>query len=1060
MSNHLLFSGHRGRCPWLASPEPRLFHFNWVKLLFVFIASCLQVPSFAQETGFEVHGRVVSEMNSEPLPGVSVAVKGASRGTVTDMDGNYSLMVPGENSTLIFSFIGFISQEFSVNTQTTINVVLKEDVKALDEVVVTGYSTERKVDLTGAVSVVETEIFENNSVANPIKLLQGQVPGVFIKTDGAPSGGAQVRIRGVSTLNNNDPLYIIDGVPTKSSAFQVLQSSDIESMQVLKDASSAAIYGARASNGVIIITTKQAQKNQFTLNYSSKITQSSYVTQPDVLSAEERARVQWQASINAGLDPDNDPYVQYEWDRNADGTAVLNKVTMPEYLSEGVRSANTNWFDAISRTGIIQEHNLSMSTGSERGGALISLGYFKNKYIEKFKDFDKISVRINSHHNFFEGKVKIGENLTITNGVENGHFSTSSFSEALQIRPVLPIKTDDGNYSGPLSGGFVDHPNPLMVLDHNKWDQENDVNMFGNLYANISFLENLTLNTSFGIEKSNTQIRDIQRVFSTGFISRSVNSLKNTKRERFNWNLNSVMQYDLEVEKHKAIFLAGTEAIRNKYSDNSTYKEDFAVENLDYFVESAGSGMQLVTGSRTGFALLSYFGKINYSFNDKYLATATFRYDGSSRFGSNNHFGAFPAFSGGWRLSQEDFIADNFPVISNLKLRAGWGKVGNQEISNIARYGLYQPHYGESAIAFNPDNGTAYDIAGNDSGPLPSGFRRIQSGNENLRWETTTETNVGLDFGFNDQKIIGSFDYFARATNDILISPAYLAIKGEGGNRFVNGASLETNGFEVSLSYRNQLGALNYSLTGNVGHYRDKITELPSNVIHSYPGNSEKTILGRSMHSSFGYITDGLFQNQGEVDAHATQPGKGIGRIRYKDLNADGVINPLDQEYIGVSAPDYEYGLNLQAEYKGFNLRIFFQGVQGISVYDSRKRFTDFTGLWAGTNYGKRTLDAWTPLNTGSTIPAVTLSDNNNEGRSSTYFVSNGSYLKLRQVSLGYTLYNALFSKMINVFLTGENLMTFKDTKGANAFTSPDPENPGYGFPRPLKVTLGVSLSL
>ena len=1005
----------------------------------------------------KVSGKV-TDNKGQSLPGVTVAIKGTTVGTTTDENGNFTIQA-NDQQIIVFSYIGFQNQEVLYKGQKSLSIALLASSTQLNEIVTVGYQTQRKVDLTGAVSVVAIDNLKNAPTSNPIKSLQGQVPGLFITTSGNPSGAATVRIRGVNTLNNNDPLYIIDGVPTKSNAFQILNAGDIESIQVLKDASSAAIYGARSSNGVIIVTTKQANVNKTQFNFSSQLTQSKYTTAPPVLNAMERARVQWQATINDGLNPDDIPYVDYDWSRNPDGTAVLNGITIPKELAPGVPSANTNWFDEITRKGLIQEYNLSLSSGSKNGGAFMSLGYLKDNYVEKFKDYQKLSVRVNSHHRFLEGKIKVGENLTITNGIDNGDGSTTAYADALQLQPVLPVRLPNGEYSGPITGSFVDHPNSLMTLDLNKWDRVNSLNIFGNVYANVSILKNLTFNANVGVEHSNTEVRDIQRKFSTGFISRTVNSLKKSKSEEFNWNLTTTLQYSLEANKHRATFLVGSEAVKNNYAVNSTYKENFALETLDYFVESAGSGNQTVAGSANGFSLLSYFGKINYSFDSRYLLSATLRYDGSSRFGKNNRFGTFPAVSAGWRINEENFIKDNIPGISDLKLRAGWGRTGNQEISDRARYGLFETYYGLGAMPFTSDNGTAYDIAGADSGPLASGFRQIQNGNDNLRWESTTEQNIGLDFGFLNQKLTGSIDYFNRATDDILISPAYLAVQGEGGTQFVNGASVKTKGFEIALGYRDQAGAFNYSVIGNLGHYHDKITDLPDNVVHSYPGNSEQTILGHSMNSIFGYVADGLFQNKKEVDNSAEQPGKGIGRIRYADLNNDGVINTLDQRYLGISSPLYSFGLNLQGEYKGFTLSIFFQGVAGISVYDERKRFSDFTDLWAGTNYGKRTLDAWTPENSSSTIPAVTLTDNNTEGKQSSYFIENGAYLKLREVSLGYLIKNVGHLNPIRVYVTGQNLLTVKDNSGADAFTSPDPEDSGYGFPRPRKITFGFNLS-
>jgi len=365
-------------------------------------------------------------------------------------------------------------------------------------------------------------------------------------------------------------------------------------------------------------------------------------------------------------------------------------------------------------------------------------------------------------------------------------------------------------------------------------------------------------------------------------------------------------------------------------------------------------------------------------------------------------------------------------------------------------------HYGESAIAFNSDNGTAYDIYGADSGSLLSGFRKSQTGNNKLKWEQSGQMNAGIDLGFFANKLTGSLDLFVKNTKDILISPLYLAAIGEGGNRYVNGASMQTKGFEILLGYQDAISKLNYSVTGNLGHYRDKITELPTVVLNSYPGNVEQNILGRSMNSIFGYVTDGIFKNQEEVDQHAIQPGKGIGRLKYKDLNDDGTVNTLDQRYLGISTPRYEYGINLNLSYKNFDFTAFFQGVFGREVNNVFKRRTDFSSLWAGINYGKRTLDAWSPDNPGSTIPAVTLVDNNNEGRLSTYFIENGAYMKLRQISLGYNLPDIKHIRSSRLYLTADNLLTFKHS----SFTSEDPENPGNGFPRPRNITLGLSINL
>lgn len=392
----------------------------------------------------QISGKVTDEQKN-PLVGVTVTIRETNISTITDNNGIYNIIVE-KGQTIIFSFVGYDTKEVVFGGKE-INVTLELSSTQLGEVVVVGYQTQKKADLTGAVSVVDVNNLKNSTTSNPIKSLQGLVPGLFINTDGNPTGAATVRVRGVSTLNNNDPLYIIDGVPTKSNAFQILNSSDIESIQVLKDASSAAIYGARSSNGVIIVTTKQGNKDRTKITFDTRITQSQFVTVPEVLNTEDRAKVQWQATINDGLNPDNIPHVKYDWVKNPDGTATLRGISIPETLAPGVPSANTDWFDVISRKGLLQEYNLSLSTGSSKGGAFMSLGYLKDMYIAKFKDFKKISARINSYYNLLDGRIKVGENLIVTNGIDDGMASTTPFSESLQLQPILPNKLDNGDYS-------------------------------------------------------------------------------------------------------------------------------------------------------------------------------------------------------------------------------------------------------------------------------------------------------------------------------------------------------------------------------------------------------------------------------------------------------------------------------------------------------------------------------------------------------------------------------------------------------------------------------------
>lgn len=1041
-----------------------VFLFTWVQV---------QANSSQQRTQSNDHtvtGVVTDASSGNLMPGVNISVKGTTTGTTTGEDGSYELVVPSPSDTLVFSFVGYKSKEVAINGRSKIDVVLAAQTLQGDEIIVTGYQETSRSEIVGSVSSVDAEEIQGTPSATPSRALQGRLAGVEVVTDGSPGGGAQIRIRGVSTLNNNDPLYVIDGVPTKSGAFDDLNPQDIESLQVLKDASATSIYGARASNGVIVVTTKQGAQGSLEIDYSSNVTISQYASKLEPLNTRERGQVLWRAAINDGRDPANLPIYDYDWETDSNGNAQLNEIIIPEYLgdpSEGIRTADTDWFDEISRMGVINQHNLTVSTGNERGSGLFSLRFHNNESIIKEQDFNRLSARVNSSFNFLDGDLTIGENLSISRGkgtpLPSGLGGEPQWV-ALIAQPILPVYTEDGDFAGPIGAGFDDRDNPVRLLEHNRWDNTNSVNIFGDVHGSLSILDNLEAKVRFGVDWERYQSRDIQRTYQTGFLSRATNSLNRTKNDELNWTFNSTLEYDTSFDNHNFNVLAGTEAIKNTFQSTFTSIEDFVLETEDFFVEDAGTGNQTVAGGETGFMLLSYFGKLDYDYDGKYLASFTLRHDGSSRFGENNRFGTFPAMSVGWRLYRESFVQDNIPFLSDLKLRYGWGVTGNQEIDNLARFSLYAPNYGVGSLPFEGAYGTAYDLAGANTGNLTSGFSKLQTGNPNLKWEESAEHNMGIDFGLFEQKLTASFDYFLRTTKDILISPAFIGAQGEGGSRFVNGATVDSRGFETVVGYNQQFGEFDLNVKANVTRATDEIAELPAEVVRSYPGNVEKTILGRSQNSLFGYVADGIFQNQDEVNAHADQSGKGVGRLRFKDLNNDGEINALDQKYLGVSTPEFSYGLNLQGNYKGFDLSVFLQGVYGNEVYNGRKIYTDFTSIWNGANYGRRTLDAWTPQNSDSSIPALSLSDDNGESRYSSYFIEDGSYLKLRQIRLGYTLPQDMVSianlKSIRLYLLGENLLTIKDNSGDDAFTSPDPENPGNAFPRPRNFSLGINIKL
>jgi TonB-linked SusC/RagA family outer membrane protein len=594
----------------------------------------------------------------------------------------------------------------------------------------------------------------------------------------------------------------------------------------------------------------------------------------------------------------------------------------------------------------------------------------------------------------------------------------------------------------------------------NRWNTTKQILLSGNIYADLEVIKNLVLHTSLGFGYSDALAKRINLIGTEGPI-RSFNSLSLQESKELTFTWTNTATYNLVFGKHRLNLLAGTEAVRNDFQTFGAAVTNFALQDVNYIQLGAGTGSQTDNGSATGYRLLSQFGKAFYGYSDRYLASVTVRRDGSSRFGTNNPYGIFPAFTAGWRINNEEFFK-NVNIVSSLKLRAGWGKVGNQEIGNLSAYTIFQPNYGTSSAAFPLwiNTGTAYDLGGVNTGSLPSGFVQVQRGNANLKWESTTETNIGLDFGFLKEKITGSFDYFSRKTSDILISPPVAAVLGEGQLQFVNGANKDNKGWEFVLGYHNSTsGGLMYSITGNISHWKDVITSLPDKVRPAYPGDPNHSIVGHSQFTIFGYKTDGIFQSQAEVDKWPTQPGKGVGRIKYVDLNGDGKVDANDQDFLGTTLPKFEYGIRIELNYKNFDLSIFGSGVGGKTGFDPNKFFNSFVNV--RNNFGPGTLSAWTPQNTGSKTPALTILNANGEDKPSDFYYVNASYFKLRNVMLGYNVPQRIYSKMkmqgLRIYISGQNLFAIK----SKDYNSKDPErnNTFNLWPVPTAVSFGLNVN-
>ena len=1035
---------------------------NWGKK--TLLSMMLLIVSTVMYAQTEASGTVIDE-TGEGVIGATVMEKGTSNGTVTDLDGNFKLNVAA-GATIVITYIGYDAVEMPA--ASGMQIQLKENASELAELVVTGYQTQRKADLTGSVAVVKTDELKTSSDTDPMRALQGKVPGMTVTSDGSPVGAGRVRIRGIGSFNTSqDPLFIIDGVPTTTN-LNTLNMNDIESMQVLKDAASASIYGSRAANGVIIITTRSGKKGEkVKVDFSANLTAQFYNSQTmmKLANTTEYATSMAQAALNDGLDPV--VYASnYGLNLNASaGTPIraYNPATgqYVDYTVNGLydgyinskktmRFSDTDWLDVISRTGFSQNYDLSISNATDKYSALVSFGYKKNNGILKYTDFESFSGRINTSYNVNK-LITLGENLTIT---YSNQVDCQPLENALKMAPTVPVYEEDGEtFSGPV-GGMSDRQNPLRELYHNRDNRLKIWRIFGNAFVNITPIKGLVLRSSFGIDYDAGFIHSVTYTWHSDVVNNSTPSANVSQGNDMKWTWSNTATYNFNIgPEHTFDLLAGLELYSQTRDDFASYAQMYAIENYNYMWPNAATGTQRASGIEEGYNLVSLFGKANYNYKDLVLASFTIRRDGSSRFGSNNRYGTFPAFTLGYRVSQHL----NQEWISDMKLRASWGATGNQAISNYARYGLYAATYGGGR-----NESTAYDLALAGSGIFPSGYRATQAQNNDLKWETTTQWNFGVDFNLFRSSFYGSIDAYVKKVKDMLINPAYLGSMGEGGASWLNGPSLQNWGMEFAAGYRGTTSyGLRYNVNGNLDFFRNKVTYLPETTTGSYVHTSKQNLVEakKPYGSIVGYVVDGLYQSREEVLACGQENAR-VGGLKYADLDGNGVINENDQTWIFNPVPNFSWGLNVDLSYKNFDFSMFWQGVAGQDVYNNQKFQTDFYSITdAGSNKGNRMLGAWTKDNTSSTIPALTTNNTGNEGRASSYFVENGSYAKLRQVQIGYNLPTSFIEKLkmssARIYFSGHNLLTIK----SSSLTCSDPENPNWAYPNSTSFTFGIQTS-
>lgn len=999
----------------------------------------LLVAVIAQAQEITVSGTVLSGTDNEPLIGASVRCPATNAGTSTDIDGKFSIKAP-RGADLTVTYIGY--EPMTVKAEPQVTVVMKDNAAALDEIVVVGYTTQRKADLTGAVAVMNMKEPLSENSGNIMNSMAGKLPGVNVVPDAAPGGTGSIRVRGMSTANSsNDPLYIIDGVPTDN--INCINPSDIETMQVLKDAASASIYGSRAANGVVIITTRQGKGDRMTINVNYAASAQTIAKRHKMLDANQWGEAYWAASRNSNIKPSHVLY-------GSGDVPVLQQFVAG---NPNFPTANTDWQDEVYRTAWTNNLTASIANNTEKGSVMLSLNYINQNGNIKDTFYERYSARINSRYDFNK-YITVGENLMVARWTNRGMDVAGDRGipfTAMSQHPALPVRGLNGEWTRPLSLIASDLANPVQLISNARDNDLSSWRILGNAYLEVKPIEGLSIKSNIGIEHSQYFNVTLGRSVNPG----DVNSVGSVYGQGDTWTWTNTANYVRTfAEKHHLGVLLGTEAIGYTFKDLSGSREGYAFEDKDFMQVGAGTGTQKSGGGKTQWSVFSLFGKIDYNYADRYLASFTIRRDENSRFAKGFRAGVFPAFSLAWRPTQEEFFPHN-EILTDLKIRYSWGQNGNANIPSL------YPAY--STYIFNTGNG-AYDIDGTNSSTT-SGITLASTGNPELKWETTYQNNIGLDMQFLNGAINLSADYYIKKTKDMLTIPPALDVAGANAAVWLNTGDMKNNGWEITLGYNSpQYGDFSWNGSFNISQYKNELVTLNSR--QKFIGGDQRLMPGQPMGVYYGYVCDGIFQDAVQVANHATQPGAAPGRLIYRDLNCDGVIDDNDRCIIGDPNPDVSLGLNLAFKYKAFTLDMFFAGDFGFDIQNHMKRqLLSMTYGNLATNRGVDILNAWTPQNTSSDIPALSLTDDNNEARFSTYYVEDGSYMKMKYLKLSYSLPKKLIGKIgasnLDVYGQVENVFTITKYSGL------DPEIlPGeYGaridngaYPRPRTFTIGLNL--
>lgn len=1008
---------------------------EWLLAIVVMLFSSYSLLAQNDKT---ITGVVTLAKDAMPLPGVNVMIKGTNKVTSTSVDGDYAIKASA-NDILVFSYIGSTTQEIKVGNQTTINIALKDDVNKLEEVVVIGYGTQKKSDLTGSVAVVNIESAKKTVTYDAAKMLQGQVAGVTVQSSGEPGGFVNIKIRGVNSFSNNNPLFVIDGVIV--DAPYDFATGEIESMQVLKDASSAAIYGVRGANGVVIITTKKGKLGKMEVKYRSLFGVQNVAKEWSVTDRVGYQNITSAAEANSGL-----------------GIAPGNDPTNSNYIN----NVNTNWQEEAYGTGQIQNHALTFSGGAEGLGYSMNIDYFKNSsYVETPQDYERFSYNLNLHGK--KGKFKYGSKIAYTESDKenfNSWVGETAIGALLTAIPTMPVYDD--NWLGGYGGTYSDTQKAisLNVIGYNNLISNTGKrnHFIGDIWGELELVKGLKYKIDASFDKLHWNDRKYTPEFSLGWYYKvtadraTLNIATGSQTKTF---LNNLLTYNLSLGKHNIDALVGSIQERNDHlnhwSTGVGYDYD-EIKKLQFASTTTSNEYEYTITSK------SYISRLNYGYDDRYLVTANFRQDKTSLFSLKNNSANFYSFSGAWKISNEKFI--HLPKeINSIKLRGGYGIIGNNTI----------PQY---FFATTVNGFAGYDF----NNELAEGTTVVSALDPNVHWEKTNTTNVALEMGMFDNDLQFTAEYYLKKSKDLLVDvPLPYSSGAFPSNIKTNAGAVENTGMEFSVNYTNDKHAIKYSIAANVGTLKNKVTQIGfTESGNPIPGIAAMTKVGRSIGEIYAFETDGIFQNAAEIAAAPTQTNVSVGDIRFKDQltldtngdlvpdTADGIINDDDRVFQGVAIPKYNYGLNLSASYKNWSASMFWQGSGGNKVFNGV-----YQSLMAGKygNHHTDMLDYWTPTNTDTNVPRPTIADGNANGRVSNRFVESGDYIKLQTAEISYQIPLNSTSVIQNarIYVNGQNLWTISKYRGYDPdFISDGLFSRGFdngSFPNPRTISLGVEVN-